>query len=149
MGKRKRPSETGDDQFAEDVPSPSFEESMAQLQSIIADLESGKLTLDQSLQRYEAGVEQLRLCQRSLARVEQRIRLLVDIDENGKATTLPFDHQASVDSQSNRPAAKGIHGDLPTGAPPRGAANRNAPTRPARTNAHDDFDEDSHDSDLD
>lgn len=112
MGKRKKINDGEADLASESESSPSFEESLAKLQTIIAELESGKLTLDDSLQRYESGVEQLRLCHRSLAQVEQRIRVLVNIDEDGKATTKPFEHQASVDATSNRPSAKGIHADL-------------------------------------
>ncbi len=112
MGKRKKLNDSDVDMAAENESIPSFEESLAKLQTIIAELESGKLTLDDSLRRYEVGVEQLRLCHRSLAQVEQRIRVLVNVDEDGKATTRPFEHTASVDSASNRPTAKGIHGEL-------------------------------------
>lgn len=73
----------------------SFEGSLEQLQAVVRELESGQLTLDQSLQRYEQGVSSLRRCYAAIQSAEQRIRMLVDLDENGRAVTRPFAHEAS------------------------------------------------------
>ena len=43
----------------------SFEENLAQLEKIIEDLESGNLTLEEALERYESGV----LCNTSQLRI--------------------------------------------------------------------------------
>lgn len=89
-------------------PPPSFEEALAQLQTIVQALESGKLTLQDSLSQYEVGIGLLKQCYDSLDSVEQKIRLLVDVDEEGRARTQPFTHAAThPDSRSSaQPASR-------------------------------------------
>ena len=60
---------------------------MADVQRIVRELESGDIPLDESLRQYEIGIRRLRACQRHLESAEQRIRVLVDIDESGRAVT--------------------------------------------------------------
>ncbi len=74
---------------------PKFEEAFAKLQELVRALESGQLTLDRSLDTYSQAIEQLRACYSVLEQAEQRIRLLVSVDEQGRAQTQPFDHQSS------------------------------------------------------
>ena len=85
-----------------------FERALDQLQSIVRELESGQLTLDQSLAKYELGVACLRNCHQALQRAELRIRQLVEVDVDGRATTKPFAHSASTEkpsrSRSKKPA---------------------------------------------
>ncbi|MCB5186341.1 exodeoxyribonuclease VII small subunit [Methylobacillus gramineus] len=54
----------------------SFEEAMAELESIVGQIESGQLPLEQSLTAYKRGSELLQHCQKSLADVEQQVRIL-------------------------------------------------------------------------
>ena len=54
----------------------SFEHALAELESIVSQMESGELPLEQSLSAYRRGAELLRFCQKSLADVEQQVRLL-------------------------------------------------------------------------
>jgi exodeoxyribonuclease VII small subunit len=90
MAKKSKENSDGETNF-------DFEKALDQLQTIVRELESGQLTLDQSLARYEMGVGCLRHCHQSLQRVEQRIRLLVDVDEDGRAITKPFAHTATAE----------------------------------------------------
>lgn len=53
-----------------------FEAALAELESIIARMESGQLPLQQSLSAYKRGTELLGFCQKALADVEQQIRIL-------------------------------------------------------------------------
>jgi exodeoxyribonuclease VII small subunit len=55
---------------------PDFEAALAELEQIVARLEQGELTLEESLRQFERGVELTRGCQRALQQAEQRIRLL-------------------------------------------------------------------------
>lgn len=55
---------------------PSFEHALAELESIVSQMESGELPLEQSLSAYKRGAELLQFCQKSLAEVEQQVRLL-------------------------------------------------------------------------
>ena len=76
--------------------SVSFEESMQQLKGIVADLEAGDLTLADSLKKYEQGIAKLKLCHEALAEVQQKIEVLVDLDEDGTLVTEAFDHTESA-----------------------------------------------------
>lgn len=58
----------------------SFEAAVAELESIVQDMESGQLDLEDALGRYQRGVGLLKFCQEKLNGAEQRIRQL-DGDE--------------------------------------------------------------------
>lgn len=57
-------------------PLQNFETSLKELETIVAQMESGQLPLEQSLQAYQRGSELLQFCQKSLADIEQQVRLL-------------------------------------------------------------------------
>ena len=60
-------------------PTPaSFETAVAELENIVGQMESGNLALEQSVNAYKRGAELLQFCQRSLAEVEQQVRILSD-----------------------------------------------------------------------
>ena len=60
---------------------PNFEAAIAELEDIVAQMESGNLPLDQSLQTYKRGVELLQSCQQSLADAEQQVRILTEANK--------------------------------------------------------------------
>lgn len=53
-----------------------FETALAQLENLVAKMESGTLPLDESLAVYEKGVELARICQRRLDHAEQQVKVL-------------------------------------------------------------------------
>lgn len=53
-----------------------LESALAELESTVSTMESGQLTLDQSLASYQRGADLLRLCQQILTDTEQKIRIL-------------------------------------------------------------------------
>ena len=55
----------------------SFEAAFEQLQMTVRKLESGELSLEQSLQFFEEGVRLTRLCQEHLSLAEQRVEVLM------------------------------------------------------------------------
>jgi exodeoxyribonuclease VII small subunit len=55
---------------------PGFEQALKELEAIVAQMEAGQLPLEQSLQAYQRGSELLQHCQKSLADIEQQVRLL-------------------------------------------------------------------------
>jgi exodeoxyribonuclease VII small subunit len=57
-------------------PPVSFEQALAELETLVAQMESGQLPLEQSLASYKRGAELLQYCQKSLADVEQQVRIL-------------------------------------------------------------------------
>lgn len=64
---------------------------MAALEKIVADLESGSLSLSDAIQQYEQGVKLLKQCHGTLDQVQRKIELLTRVDKEGQATTVPFD----------------------------------------------------------
>ncbi len=55
---------------------PSFEEAIAELETLVEQLESGELTLDESLQTFEKGIALTRVTQQALETAEQKVRIL-------------------------------------------------------------------------
>jgi exodeoxyribonuclease VII small subunit len=53
-----------------------FEEALKRLEKIVEDLESGKLTLDDSLKKYEEGVKLSRFCLKSLQSAQKKVQML-------------------------------------------------------------------------
>jgi exodeoxyribonuclease VII small subunit len=74
----------------------TFEQALLKLEEIVRDLEDGQTGLEESLQRYEQGVVLLRRCHTQLRAAEQRIRLLTGEDGDGRPTTKPFEHAATL-----------------------------------------------------
>ncbi len=54
----------------------SFEGALAELEKIVASMESGKLTLEQSLAAHKRGLELAQYCQAVLARAQQQVKVL-------------------------------------------------------------------------
>jgi len=54
----------------------SFEAALAELEKIVASMESGKLTLEQSLAAHKRGLELAQYCQGVLARAQQQVKVL-------------------------------------------------------------------------
>ena len=70
-------------------PVADFETSMQALEVLVDRMESGEMTLEQSLAAYERGVGLYRHCQTALEHAELRVRLLSDPAAPGDAS--PFD----------------------------------------------------------
>lgn len=67
----------------------SFEESLTELENLVEQLESGELSLEDSLQAFEQGIKLTRECQQALSKAEQKVNLL--LEKNGLQTIEPFD----------------------------------------------------------
>jgi exodeoxyribonuclease VII small subunit len=91
-------------------PRPVFEQALMELEKIVAELESGQLSLTESIRRYEQGVRMLRQCHTALGDADQKIQLLTRVDEDGKATTVPFEtttaQPGSRGSAKSKPSMK-------------------------------------------
>jgi exodeoxyribonuclease VII small subunit len=73
---------------------PGFDAILQRLREVVTKLESGELTLEQSLAIYEEGVQLARKGQQLLATAEKRVEILVSA--SGGVATAPFD-------ESNQP----------------------------------------------
>jgi exodeoxyribonuclease VII small subunit len=60
----------------------SFEQAIAQLEKIVAKLESGDVPLEEAINLYQEGMRLSHYCSQKLEQVERRIEMLVE-DENG------------------------------------------------------------------
>jgi exodeoxyribonuclease VII small subunit len=93
--------------------STSFEQSLAELERIVRDLENGQLSLEDALARYETGVGMLKHCYARLQQAEQRILLVTGVDSDGQPATKPFDHTATTESPRNDAKRKRKKADEP------------------------------------
>lgn len=70
---------------------PSFDSALTQLQQVVKSLESGELSLEDSLKAFEKGVALSRACQAQLSAADQKVEQLVRGTEPGSAPELaPF-----------------------------------------------------------
>ena len=54
----------------------SVEQAMERLESLVGEMESAQLPLDQLIARYEEGVKLVRLCQEKLDAAQQKIQII-------------------------------------------------------------------------
>ncbi|KNC13680.1 MULTISPECIES: exodeoxyribonuclease VII small subunit [Pseudomonas] len=66
-----------------------FEQSLADLQTLVERLENGELSLEDSLSAFENGIRLTRDCQSALAQAEQKVQVLLEKD--GELSEEPFD----------------------------------------------------------
>jgi exodeoxyribonuclease VII small subunit len=61
-------------------PSPvaQFEQSLAELEALVAKMEGGEQNLDESLRAFERGIALYRQCQAALEQADARVKLLLD-----------------------------------------------------------------------
>ncbi len=67
----------------------TFEEDLKKLQKIVEELSSGKITLGESLKKYEEGVKIAQSCSFALAAAQRKVELLMKKD--GKLSLEKFD----------------------------------------------------------
>lgn len=60
--------------------SKSFEEQMESLEKIVSELEKGDLNLDDSVAKFEEGIEISKECNKILEEAEKKITILVNKD---------------------------------------------------------------------
>lgn len=66
-----------------------FEQSIADLQNLVERLESGELSLEDSLGAFEQGIRLTRDCQAALSQAEQKVKILLERD--GETEEAPFE----------------------------------------------------------
>lgn len=75
--------------MAEKKTAVDFEQSLGALQTLVERLESGNMSLEESLGAFEQGVALTRDCQQALTQAEQKVALL--LEQDGQLTTEPFE----------------------------------------------------------
>jgi len=72
-------------------PPLSFEAALSELETLVERMESGELTLEESLQSFEQGIALTRTCQQALAEAEQKVEILTSQDPQADAE--PFESE--------------------------------------------------------
>jgi len=67
---------------------PALETSLDSLETLVERMESGELTLEDSLKAFEEGVRLSRKCQQALQQAEQKVRIL--LEQSTTADPEPF-----------------------------------------------------------
>lgn len=73
---------------AKKSPPIPFEAALAELENLVSQLEQGELSLEETLQRFEQGVNLVKNCQTTLQRAEQKVEQI--LERNGRLEIQPF-----------------------------------------------------------
>lgn len=68
-----------------------FEKKLARLEEIVAKMEGGELSLEDSLKLFEEGVKNSRECQKQLTEAEEKVKVLLKVEANGTPVTQDFE----------------------------------------------------------
>jgi exodeoxyribonuclease VII small subunit len=77
-----------------------FESALEDLEQVVEQLESGELSLEESLAAFERGVGLVKFCNQRLNEVEKKIELLVK-DKEGKLQLQAFEDLADQEKDEN------------------------------------------------
>jgi exodeoxyribonuclease VII small subunit len=70
-----------------------FEAALTRLEEIVQELETGDLSLEQSLKLFEEGIKLSRICNKRLEEAERRVDVLLK-DTSGNMVAKPFEEEA-------------------------------------------------------
>ncbi len=62
-------------------PEPSIEEALERIESLVRDMEEGRLPLEEIINRFEEGAALVKSCQQKLAQAEERIKIILKNSE--------------------------------------------------------------------
>lgn len=79
------------------MPPDSFDERLARLEAIVAELENGEIALEPAISRYQEGVELLKGCRSLLDGFQKRVEEL-SADAEGGVRAYPHDPDARPDA---------------------------------------------------
>jgi len=60
----------------------NFEDAMKELEEIVEKLDKGELSLDESLEFFQRGIELSKYCSKKLDEVEKKITVLIEGEDN-------------------------------------------------------------------
>jgi exodeoxyribonuclease VII small subunit len=67
-----------------------FESAILKLEAEVKRLESGNMSLDESIKSFEEAVKLVKICNEKLENAERRVRILTE-GSDGSVTDMPFD----------------------------------------------------------
>ncbi|MBV5268402.1 MAG: exodeoxyribonuclease VII small subunit [Burkholderiaceae bacterium] len=74
----------------------TYESAMKQLEQIAQELETGELSLELAMKKFEEGIQLSRFCTKKLDETEQRITVLLQ-DSDGSVQEVPFEENQAED----------------------------------------------------
>lgn len=69
----------------------NYEKSLAELEAVVEKLETGDISLEDSLKQFEQGIKLTRSCQKALQNAEQKVQTLLNDDEHTKLSNVDND----------------------------------------------------------
>lgn len=91
--------------MAAEKQSQGFEKSLERLETVVAEMEGGNLSLEDMIKRFEEGQKLIGFCSKKLDEVERKIEVLVKKD-NGEVDAEPFESRAQSAPKSDRGEAE-------------------------------------------
>lgn len=85
--------------MAKKTKDPTFEEALSELESITRSLESGSLSLDDSIAAYERGMELRKIAQTMLEKAEKKLEYL-EKKEDGSVAKKPVKDETLRETQN-------------------------------------------------
>lgn len=80
MSKKNDSAETDANESEQKNEGFNFEASLNELEKLVDALENGELSLEQSLENFERGINLTRACQTALTDAQQKVQILLDKD---------------------------------------------------------------------
>lgn len=71
--------------------STDFESTIAELENLVDEMEHGDISLEDSLKKFERGIELTRSCQKALQEAEQKVKMLVEKNSGDKLVDVETD----------------------------------------------------------
>ena len=78
----------------------TFEQSIKQLEKIVAELESDDIAIESALKKFEEGIELSTYCARILDETEKKVNLLLK-NQDGSLSEAPFEGSENPDEKSD------------------------------------------------
>tara|TARA_B110000014_G_C19815737_1_gene423388 strand:+ start:144 stop:377 length:234 start_codon:yes stop_codon:yes gene_type:complete len=69
----------------------NLEQSLKDLESLVAELETGELPLEEAMKKFENGIKLTRACQTALKEAEQKVEIL--LNDNKTDTFAPLENE--------------------------------------------------------
>lgn len=96
---------------------PAFEQALDRLETIVGEMEGGRLSLEDMMARFEEGQALVKICTQKLNQVERRIEILMK--EGDKVVAKPFAEaeEGAADEAADEEEETGAEGKEPGGLP--------------------------------
>ena len=65
----------------QDSPEPNFEQALVQLETLVGEMEGGRLSLDESLKKFSDGMALAEFCATKLSQAEKSVEILLKKSE--------------------------------------------------------------------